>query len=85
MAPARLSPERHKTDIADVRVGSYADIARAEFYVRFVPESGPRIRPDAEQRPVDEGGRLLLQRLLDAGLSRYEPDPLRALAEAEKC
>jgi hypothetical protein len=26
----------------------------------------------------------LLQRLLDAGLSKYEPDPLQALAEAEQ-
>lgn len=41
------------------------------------------IRPDAEQRAVDEGGRLLLQQLLDAGLSKFEPDPLRALAEKQ--
>lgn len=41
-----------------------------------------RLGPDAEQRPADKRGRLLLQRLLAAGLSRYEPDPLRALAEA---
>jgi hypothetical protein len=26
----------------------------------------------------------LLRRLLDAGLSRFEPDPLRAIAEAER-
>jgi hypothetical protein len=67
-----------------VRFGSYADIARAEFYVRFAPESGPRIRPNALMRSVDAGGRLLLRRLLDAGLSRYEPDPLRALAERQR-
>jgi hypothetical protein len=43
-----------------------------------------RILPDGERRSVDEGGRLLLQRLLDAGLSRFEPDPLRALAEKQR-
>ena len=42
-----------------------------------------RLDGTQHQSPSDDGGRLLLKRMLDAGLSRYEPDPLRALAEAE--
>lgn len=38
--------------------------------------------PRCRAAPRRQARRLLLQRLLAAGLSRYEPDPLRALAEA---
>jgi hypothetical protein len=31
-----------------------------------------------------ENSVLLLERLLDAGLSKYKPDPLRALERAER-
>jgi hypothetical protein len=43
---------------------------------------------DLSQPPGDVSGRResaeLLQRLLDANLSPFEPDPIRALAEAER-
>jgi len=53
-------------------------------------ESPPtEVDPDwADHTGVDHYGRIaaarLLRRLLDAGLSRYEPDPIAALARAER-
>jgi hypothetical protein len=38
--------------------------------------------PYGDARGTREAGEIL-RRLLDAGLSKYEPDPLRAIAEAE--
>jgi hypothetical protein len=39
-------------------------------------------QPFGDARGAREAGEIL-RRLLDAGLSRYEPDPMRALAEVE--
>ena len=40
--------------------------------------------PDNAARASNAAGRQLLRQMLAAGLSRYEPDPLAALAEAKR-
>ena len=46
------------------------------------PPEGLSTNPDDEP-PQNRQGVILLNRMLAAGLSRYEPDPLAAVAEAE--
>jgi hypothetical protein len=48
------------------------------------PWERPPMDAEHSDRPLDRGARILLKRLLDAGLSRYEPDPMAALDEAKK-
>jgi hypothetical protein len=75
-------------------VGAFASYACQDSALGLRPWQVPvcwiRTADDLEAalaRPHDHSGRRaageLLQRLLAAGLSRYEPDPLRALEAAE--
>jgi hypothetical protein len=48
-----------------------------------MPASRIRTNPSEIRAPSAKSAELL-RRLLDAGLSRFEPDPLRAITEAEK-
>ena len=63
----------------------------AEFAAYMVQGDTLRLRPwenppcgvdEGDDDPRDATGRKLLRRMLAAGLSRFEPDPLAALAEA---
>jgi hypothetical protein len=49
------------------------------YFVEYLNRRGA-----AERTRVDKKGAALLKRLLDAGLSRYEPTPLEAPERAER-
>ena len=72
-------------------VGTFAAASAQRHSLHLKPWQSPPCRSDPEDlyKPIGDprGEREsaeLLRRLLDIGLSRYEPDPLQAIAQAEK-
>jgi len=51
--------------------------------LKIKPWESPPLYGDVAPNDNHSGGRVLLERLQALNLSRYEPDPLKAIAEAE--
>ena len=47
--------------------------------LRLKPWERPPMSVENSDRSLDRGARILLRKMLAAGLSRYEPDPMTAL------
>jgi hypothetical protein len=81
--------KRLKAQLEDhLKDRSWEDVAKTAAWnlqytnLKLMPHQSP---PGwAMERDEDQGGMDLLNRLLAAGLSRYEPDPLAALAKVGK-
>jgi hypothetical protein len=84
MEMARRDPDRAEQLDAMVAESGWQEAAEFSAYcmqgraLRLKPWESPPLC-FAENDEGDEPGRVLLRKMLDAGLSRYEPDPLTAL------
>ena len=91
MEMARRDPGRAWQLDSMLEDRSWEEVARFASYVvqgdllRLYPwETPPESIDENGDDPRDAAGRKLLRRMLKAGLSRYEPDPLGALAAVKQ-
>ena len=90
MQVAGAEPDRAEQLAGKLTSGeSWTEVAEFAAYcaqgraLRLRPgDSAPCAMAEAGDDPRDAAGRALLRRMLLAGVSRFEPDPLAALAEA---
>jgi hypothetical protein len=84
LAPLRNEPEYAAQIAAKLKAEPWEDVARFAAYCCQIDNLGLKVWQDppmyAELRPDQPDSLALLVKLLGAGLSRYEPDPIAALA-----
>jgi hypothetical protein len=86
MRIARLEPGRSRQLDAKLKDESWRDVA--EFAASCVQSRALHLKPwetapcDIYDDDPDSPGKRLLKRMLEAGVSRYAPDPLAALEAA---
>ena len=90
MAKAREDLDRAKQLDAMLKQRPWAEVARFASYccqcdaLDLQPYENPPCHARIIGQPIDPAAPHLLERLLDAGLSQWEPDPLAALKEADE-
>jgi hypothetical protein len=89
MCSAESAASRQRIDDRLAEGGNWFDVASScAFHRQFaslslLPWQSPPMYGDIDRPRRDQHAAELLQRMLDAGLSRYEPDPVAALERAK--